>query len=93
MSQEVEAGEPATVEQDGGARIEVPQGATAEPTTVPITEVPAPPSDLQVGRVFDFSAGDVELTAPVILHIPYNPPVGQPTARLYAVHWDEDAGD
>ena len=93
VSQAVGAGAAATVAHDSGALIEVPAGATSEATTVSITEVPPPDSDLDVGRVFDFSVGDVELAKPITLHIPYRLPASQPTGLLYAVHWDEDAGE
>ena len=93
VSQEVGAGEAATVTHDSGAQLEVPAGALPEATTVSIAEVQPPASDIPVGRVYDFSVGEVELTQPVTLRIPYELPAGGPTELLYAVHWNEDAGE
>ena len=93
VSQEVGAGEAATVTHDSGAQLEVPAGALPEATTVSIAEVRPPASDIPVGRVYDFSVGEVELAQPATLRIPYQLSAGQPTELLYAVHWNEDAGE
>ena len=93
VSQEVAAGVAATVTHDSGAQIDVPAGALRKATTVSIAEVHPPATDIDVGRVFDFSVGDVELSAPVELRIPYRLSAGQPAELLYAVHWDENAGE
>ena len=58
-----------------------------------IAEVRPPASDIPVGRVYDFSVGEVELAQPATLRIPYQLSAGQPTELLYAVHWNEDAGE
>ena len=91
VSQEVGAGEAATVAHDSGARIEVPAGATTEPTTASITEVPPPASNLEVGRVFDFSVGDVQLAAPVTIHVPFALPPNSDPSLVQAVHWNAEA--
>ena len=91
VSEEVGAGEAATVAHDSGARIEVPAGATTEPTTASITEVPPPASDLEVGRVFDFSVGDVQLAAPVTVHVPFELPPNSDPSLVQAVHWNAEA--
>ena len=93
VSQKVGAGEAATVAHDSGAQLEVPAGALPEATTVSIAEVQPPASDIPVGRVYDFSVGEVELAQPATLRIPYELPAGEPTELLYAVHWNEDAGE
>ena len=93
VSEEVGAGEAATVTHDSGAQLEVPAGALPEATTVSIAEVRPPASDIPVGRVYDFSVGEVELAQPATLRIPYELPAGQPTELLYAVHWNEDVGE
>ena len=93
VSQEVGAGEAATVAHDSGAQLEVPAGALPAATTVSIAEVRPPASDIPVGRVYDFSVGEVELAQPATLRIPYELPAGEPTELLYAVHWNEDAGE
>ena len=67
----IDAGEAATVTHGTGAQIEVPAGALPEATTVSITEVDAPESNVAAGMVFDFSAGGVELEEPVSVTIPY----------------------
>ena len=85
------SGQAATLTQDSGARIEVPEGATSEPTTASITEVPPPTSDLAVGRVFDFSVGDVPLAAPVTIHIPFELPSNGDPSLVQAVHWNAEA--
>ena len=91
VSEEVGAGEAATVTHDSGARIEVPAGATTEPTTASITEVPPPASNLEVGRVFDFSVGDVQLAAPVTVHVPFALPPNSDPSLVQAVHWNAEA--
>ena len=90
-SVDIAAGQSAVLIQDSGARIEVPEGATSEPTTASITEVPPPTSDLAVGRVFDFSAGDVQLAAPVTIHIPFELPSNGDPSLVQAVHWNAEA--
>ena len=93
VSQEVGAGEAATVTHDSGAQLEVPAGALPEATTVSIAEVQPPASDIPVGRVYDFSVGEVELAQPVTLRVPYQLGQGQTSELLYAVHWNEDVGE
>ena len=93
VSVDLAAGEAAVLTQDGGAQLEVPEGATTEPTTASITEVPPPSSNIAAGRVFDFSLGETELAAPVILRIPFDLESGGDASRVRAVHWDEDAND
>ena len=90
-SVDIAAGQAAVLIQDSGARSEVPEGATSEPTTVSVIEVPPPTSDLAVGRVFDFSVGDVPLGAPVTIHIPFELPSNGDPSLVQAVHWNAEA--
>ena len=64
------AGETAILNHESGAQIAVPAGATADDTTISITEIEPPDSDVEVGRVFDFSVGDVLLFAPSLFEYP-----------------------
>ena len=94
VSLSIPAGEAGTLEHESGARIEIPSGAVEESVTVSITEVESPQSDLphgvQMGKVFDISIGQVELTRPVTVYIPYEPQVGTTAEDVIALHWDED---
>ena len=91
VSIEIPAQEAATVTHESGARIEIPAGATTEPTTVSVAEVEPPESDLEVRRAFDFSVGDVELLQPVTIHVPFELETGEDTAAIHALHWNEEA--
>ena len=83
-------GETGVLEHSSGARIAVPEGATAEETTVTITEVEPPDSPVNVGRVFDFSVGDAHLFEPVTLSIPFELESGVSASEIQALHWDEE---
>ena len=91
VSIEIPAQEAATVTHESGARIEIPAGATTEPTTVSVAEVEPPESDLEVRRAFDFSVGDAELLQPVTIHVPFELETGEDTAAIHALHWNEEA--
>ena len=82
-----------TVTHESGARIYVPAGATSQPTTVSVTEVEAPDSELEVRRVFDFSVGDAELVAPVTILIPLEPGDSNNPSQVRALHWNEGQGE
>ena len=86
----LDAGQPGELAHVSGARIEIPDGATAEAVTVSIEEVPPPDSIVKVARVFDFSIGDATLLAPVTLHIPFDLEPGMDTEEVSALHWNED---
>ena len=95
VSVTIAAGEAAVVTHGSGARIEIPAGATTEPTTVTITEVIPPESVLDVGRTFDFavtdaSGEDVELQRPVTLRLPYSLSEGKNEADVAVLRWNED---
>ncbi len=93
VSIELPAEEAASVTHESGARIEIPAGSTTESTTVFVAEVEPPESDLEVRRAFDFSIGDVDLTRPVTIHIPFELETGKETSALHALHWSEEAID
>ena len=88
------AGESGTLEHDSGVRLSIPAGAIEESVTVSISEVESPQSDLppgvQMGKVFDISIGQAELTRPVTIYIPYEPQAGTTAEDVIALHWDED---
>ena len=92
VSMDLPAGEAVVVTHETGARIEVPAGATSEPTTVSVAEVVPPESDIEVRRVFDFSVGDVELLTPVTIYIPFELNEGEDSSAVHALHWS-DRGD
>ena len=89
VSIELPAEEAATVTHDSGARIEIPAGATTESTTASVAEVEPPISFVPVGRVFDFSVGDVELARPVTIHIPFELGPDDDISQVQALHWNE----
>ena len=92
VSMDLPAGEAVVVTHESGARIEVPAGATSEPTTVSVAEVVPPESDIEVRRVFDFSVGGVELLTPVTIYIPFELNEGEDSSAVHALHWS-DRGD
>ena len=89
VSIELPAEEAATVTHDSGARIEIPAGAITESTTASVAEVEPPISFVPVGRVFDFSVGDVELARPVTIHIPFELGPDDDISQVQALHWNE----
>ena len=90
-SAELQAGAPGSVEHESGARMAIPLGATTESVTVAITEVDAPESPVEVGKVFDFSLGDAQLRAPVTLHIPFEiADEAADASEVVALHWDDE---
>ena len=90
----IPAGESGTLEYEGGARIEIPKGALSESVTVSISEVEPPsvelPEIVELGKVFDISIGQAELTMPITIHIPYEPQADTTAEDVLALHWDED---
>ena len=90
VSIDLPAQEDAVVAHKSGARIEVPEGATREQSTVSIAEVEPPASSLEVHRAFDFSVGGAELLKPVTIHIPFELGQGEDVSDIYALHWDEE---
>ena len=88
------AGESGALEHDSGARIEIPQGATDEAVTVSIAEVEPPgdklPAGVELGTVFDISAGQADIERPVVIHIPYEHRQGMTAEDVLALHWNED---
>ena len=90
VSIDLPAQEDAVVAHKSGARIEVPEGATREQSTVSIAEVEPPASSLEVRRAFDFSVGGAELLKPVTIHIPFELGQGEGVSDIYALHWDEE---
>ena len=92
ISLRLPAGQAGVVEDDSGARIDVPQGATEERATVSIAEVKPPPSPLDVRRAFDFSVDGSRLVGPVTVHVPFELEPGQDASSIRALHWDEDRG-
>ena len=90
VSIDLPAQEDAVVAHKSGARIEVPEGATREQSTVSIAEVEPPASSLEVRRAFDFSVGGAELLKPVTIHIPFELGQGEDVSDIYALHWDEE---
>ena len=91
VSMDLPAREDAIVTHESGARIEVPEGATREQSTVSIAEVEPPASSLEVRRAFDFSVGGIELQKPVTIHIPFKLGPGEDASEIYALHWNEEA--
>ena len=90
VSIDLPAQEATTVTHESGARIEIPEGATREQSTVSIAEVEPPASSLEVRRAFDFSVGGAELLKPVTIHIPFELGQGEDVSDIYALHWDEE---
>ena len=90
VSAELPPEEAVTVTHESGARIYVPAGATAEATTVSVTEVEPPESELELARVFDFSVGNVELLSPVTIHIPFEILTDEDPSEIVALHRNED---
>ena len=93
ISIELPAQKGTVVAHESGARIEVPEGATEEQTTVSIAEVEPPVSPLEVRRAFDFSVGGAELLKPVTIHIPFELGPREDASQVQAVHWDEGLGE
>ena len=93
ISIELPAQKGTVVTHESGARIEVPEGATEEQTTVSIAEVEPPVSPLEVRRAFDFSVGGAELLKPVTIHIPFELGPREDASQVQAVHWDEGLGE
>ena len=91
VSMDLPAREDAIVDHESGARIEVPEGATTEQTTVSIAEVEPPVSSLEVRRAFDFSVGGAKLQKPVTIHIPFKLGPGENASEVYALQWNEEA--
>ena len=97
VSMTLAAEEGHTVDHGSGAQIEIPPGATAETTTVTVSEVDPPESHVDVGKVFDFSIVDAtgeeaELQQPVTITLPYHLPKGKTASDVVVLHWDEDLG-
>ena len=97
VSMTLAAEEGHTVEHRSGAQIEIPPGATAETTTITVSEVDPPESHVDVGKVFDFSIVDAtgeeaELQQPVTITLPYHLPKGKTASDVVVLHWDEDLG-
>ena len=90
---ELPAEKAATVTHESGARIQIPAGATTDPTTVSVAEVEPPESKLDVRRAFDFSVGDVELLQPVTIHIPFELKADEDASEIIALHRNEELGD
>ena len=100
VSQSFTPGEGVVVEHPGGAKIEIPQEATAgpeeEPFTVSIEEVESPEgSILPGGQVFDFKVLDqngreVDLREPVKLSLPYEE--GLDPADVAVLGWNDALG-
>ena len=91
VSKDLPAQEDAVVTHESGARIDIPDGATTQQTTVSIAEVAPPVSSLEVRRAFDFSVGGAKLQKPVTIHIPFKLRPGENASEVYALHWNEEA--
>ena len=93
VSVELASREAVVVTHESGASIEVPAGAISESTTVTVAEVEPPEGGLAVRRAFDFQVGDVELTQPVTIRIPFELEAGEDASDVHALHWREEAID